>query len=199
MLRLPPRRSASHPAGLLAQARDDPGAFAAFYEAHAQQVLVYFTRRTMDVQIALDLMSETFAVALEECPKFRGTTPEQERGWLYAIAKSQLTHFLRDGDIDRRALQRLDLSPAQLTDPDIERIETLAGIAELAKRVNGALAGLPPDQQDAIRLRVVDELDYPAVASQLGISEQTARARVSRGLRALTRDLGPQAVAKEAT
>lgn len=199
MLRLPPRRSASHPASLLAQARNDPGAFGAFYEAHAQQVLVYFTRRTMDVQIALDLMSETFAVALEECPRFRGTTPEQERGWLYAIAKSQLAHFLRDGDIDRRALQRLDLSPAQLTDPDIERIESLSGIAELATRVNGALAGLPPEQRDAIRLRVVDELDYPAVASQLGISEQTARARVSRGLRALTREVAPKAVAKEAT
>ncbi len=162
-------------------------------------MLVYFTRRTMDVQIALDLMSETFAVALEQAPRFRGATPEQERGWLYAIAKSQLAHFLRDGDIDRRALQRLDLSPAHLTDPEIERVENLAGIAELATRVNGALAALPPEQRDAIRLRVVDELDYPAVASQLGVSEQTARARVSRGLRALARDVTPKAGAKEAT
>jgi RNA polymerase sigma-70 factor (ECF subfamily) len=36
-----------------------------------------------------------------------------------------------------------------------------------------------------VRLRVVDELGYAAIASRLGISEQTARARVSRGLRAL--------------
>lgn len=199
MLRLPPRRSASRPACLLAQAAEDPAAFDAFYKQHAQQVLVYFSGRTMDVQIALDLMSETFAVALEQCHRFRGATPEQERGWLYAIAKSQLLHFLRDGDIDRRALQRLDLSPAHLTDPEIERVEDLAGIAKLATRVNGALAGLPPEQRDAIRLRVIDELDYPAVASQLGVSEQTARARVSRGLRALARDVGPQAVAKGTT
>jgi DNA-directed RNA polymerase specialized sigma24 family protein len=36
-----------------------------------------------------------------------------------------------------------------------------------------------------VRLRVVDELDYPTVADRLGISEQAARARVSRGLRVL--------------
>ena len=36
-----------------------------------------------------------------------------------------------------------------------------------------------------MRLRVVDELGYPAIATRLGISEQAARARVSRGLRAL--------------
>jgi RNA polymerase sigma-70 factor (ECF subfamily) len=36
-----------------------------------------------------------------------------------------------------------------------------------------------------VRLRVVDELPYPDVAARLGISEQAARARVSRALRAL--------------
>ena len=49
----------------------------------------------------------------------------------------------------------------------------------------GALAELGPEQREAVRLRVVDELGYPAVAARLGVSEQTARARVSRGLRAL--------------
>jgi RNA polymerase sigma-70 factor (ECF subfamily) len=37
----------------------------------------------------------------------------------------------------------------------------------------------------AIELRIVRELPYPEVAAELGVSEQTARARVSRGLRAL--------------
>ena len=54
-----------------------------------------------------------------------------------------------------------------------------------ALRGPGALAELGPEQREAVRLRVVDELGYPAVAARLGVSEQTARARVSRGLRAL--------------
>ena len=40
-------------------------------------------------------------------------------------------------------------------------------------------------QREAVRLRVVDELEYDELAARLSISAQTARARVSRGLRAL--------------
>lgn len=187
-LRLPSRR-ASGSACLLSQAAADPAAFGVFYEQNAQQLLVFFSRRVLDVAVAFDLMSETFAVALEQCGKFRGSTPEEERGWLYAIARTQLARFWRDGRVERSALGRLGVEAAQLADPEIERVEQLAGIAELATRVNGGLAGLPPDQQAAIQMRVIDELDYPAVAARLGISEEAARARVSRGLRTLATEI----------
>jgi RNA polymerase sigma-70 factor (ECF subfamily) len=36
--------------------------------------------------------------------------------------------------------------------------------------------------QVAVQLRIVDELPYPDLARNLGITEQAARARVSRGL-----------------
>jgi RNA polymerase sigma-70 factor (ECF subfamily) len=51
------------------------------------------------------------------------------------------------------------------------------------------LASLGADQREALQLRVVDELPYIVVAQRLGVSEATARARVSRGLRALARAL----------
>lgn len=100
-----------------------------FYEQNAQQLLVFFSRRILDVAVAFDLMSETFAVALEQCGKFRGSTPEEERGWLYAIARTQLARFWRDGRVERSALGRLGVEAAQLADPEIERVEQLAGIA----------------------------------------------------------------------
>jgi DNA-directed RNA polymerase specialized sigma24 family protein len=42
---------------------------------------------------------------------------------------------------------------------------------------------------DALHLRVVQELDYAVVARRLGVTEATARARVSRGLRKLAESL----------
>jgi RNA polymerase sigma factor (sigma-70 family) len=48
------------------------------------------------------------------------------------------------------------------------------------------LGALSSRQQQALRLRVVEERPYEEVASLLGITEPTARARVARGLRALT-------------
>ena len=170
---------------LLAQSREDPEAFARFYDAYAERVLVFFTRRVFDVDVAFDLLSETFAMALERRRQFRGATAEEEQGWLFAIARSELSHYWRSGRVERNALARLGVPAPELTDPEIERIEDLAGLGELARPLADAMAALPSEQRRAVELRVVDECGYADVARRLGVSEQTARARVSRGLRAL--------------
>jgi RNA polymerase sigma-70 factor (ECF subfamily) len=54
------------------------------------------------------------------------------------------------------------------------------------------LARLSVEQRRALDLRIVQERSYAEVASDLGISELAARARVSRGLRALGRALDMQ-------
>jgi RNA polymerase sigma-70 factor (ECF subfamily) len=170
---------------MLACSREDPDAFAAFYDAYAERVLVYFTRRVLDVDVAFDLLSETFAKALERRAQFRGNSPEQEQGWLFSIARSELLHYWRDGNVERSALARLGVPVPGLTDPEIERIEDMAGLSEVAAPLADALASLPEEQRRAVELRVVEEHGYAEVARMLGITEQNARARVSRGLRAL--------------
>jgi RNA polymerase sigma-70 factor (ECF subfamily) len=177
---LPARR----PSCLLVRSREDPDAFAAFYDAYAERVLVYFTRRVLDVETALDLLSETFAIALERRAQFRGDSPEQEQGWLFSIARSELAHYWRDGHVERSALARVGVPVPGLSDPQIERIEDMAGLSEVAALAD-ALAALPFEHRRAVELRVVHEYGYAEVADELGISEQNARARVSRGLRAL--------------
>jgi RNA polymerase sigma-70 factor (ECF subfamily) len=49
------------------------------------------------------------------------------------------------------------------------------------------LEGLPEDQREAVRARVIDETDYAELALRLEISPTAARKRVSRGLAALRR------------
>jgi DNA-binding CsgD family transcriptional regulator len=61
----------------------------------------------------------------------------------------------------------------------------LAASGELRERLATALDGLVVEQRDVLRLRVVEGRPYSEVACELGISEQTARARTSRALRAL--------------
>ena len=170
---------------LLAQSRQDPDAFAAFYDAYAERVLVFFTRRVLDVDVAFDLLSEAFAKALERRGQFRGNSPEQEQGWLFSIARSELSHYWRAGEVERSALARLGVPVPGLTDPEIERIEDMAGLSEVTAPLADAMAALPRDQRRAVELRVVEECGYAEVAKVLGISEENARARVSRGLRAL--------------
>lgn len=174
-------------------AADDYLAFSEFYERHAETLLVYITRQVVDVEVAADLMSETFAVALEKCNQCRARSAGEEVGWLYGIARHQLTHYWRSGKVGKAALSRLGREPAKLTDPEIERVERLADLETLTGQIQIQLDALPPDQRRAIQLRVVEELDYPDVARELEVTEQVVRSRVSRGLRTLAERLGPSA------
>jgi len=163
----------------------DADAVADLYDVLSERVLVFFARRTYDGEVALDLTAETFARALEHRARFRGRTQHEATAWVWGIARNVLGDFFKRGRAERRALRRLGLEPPAVTDVEIERIEQLAGLDELRGAVAVALAGLAVEQREALRLRIVDELDYPAVARRLRISEATARARVSRGLRRL--------------
>ena len=91
--------------------------------------------------------------------------------------------------MERRALARLGLERPAAPDADLERLVELAELDGLRADVRRALPNLPEGRREALRLRVVEQLPYPEVAARLGVSEDAARARVSRGLRELARAL----------
>ncbi len=155
------------------------------YACHARRLVAFFARRTYDAEVAVELMAETFAAAVADRRSFRGDGDEAATAWLYAIARHRYGDWLRHAHVRRKALSRLGLEPPQLSDAELERIDELAGTAELRAQVADELDALSPEHRAALQLRVVEECSYEDVASRLGISEQTARARVSRGLRAL--------------
>ena len=165
-------------------ALDDAG-FSSLYGASAQDLVVFFARRTYDAEAAADLMAETFAKAYLGRRRFRGSTAEDARAWLFGIARRRFAMYVRRGNAERRALRRLGLERPPLVEGEYARIEELAGLDTMRETLAEHLRRLAPAQRAAVELRVVRELPYPAVADRLGISEQAARARVSRGLRAL--------------
>lgn len=158
---------------------------ARLYGRFGDDVLMFLLRRTADPDLALDLWSETFAQAIVSRRRYRGTTPEEEAGWLYGIARNQLRHFYRRGQARQRAMDRLGLERPTLA-PEVEaELLRRAGLDDVRRELAKAVAALTEDLRSAVLLRVVDELPYPDVAARLAISEQAARARVSRGLRQL--------------
>src|SRR3954451_16982088 len=77
----------------------------ALYERYHDELLLYLVRRTADVEVALDLWSETFAQAVAGRGKYRGGTEAEAAAWLYSIAKNQLARYLRRGYAERREMQ----------------------------------------------------------------------------------------------
>jgi RNA polymerase sigma-70 factor (ECF subfamily) len=178
---------------LLARSLDDVDAFADFYRAYYDAILAFLVRRVLDPEVAFDLLSETFAKALERRWQFRGNTKEQEQAWLYAIARTEVLHYWRSGNTERAAIRRFSIDTPTLNEAETERVEAMAGLSEIVGALADALLRLPDDQRVAVELRVVQERSYAEVAAALEISEPTARARVSRGLRALAREMSSSA------
>lgn len=155
------------------------------YDRNAAELLAFFSRRTFEPEVAVDLLAETFAVAFADRRQFRGADDEAAGAWLYGIARRRLTDFYRRGYAEQRALARLGVDRRPLSDEEYDRIEELAGSRALREAVAQALAGLPAQDREVLQLRVIEERSYHEIAVSFGITEQTARARVSRALRSL--------------
>jgi RNA polymerase sigma-70 factor (ECF subfamily) len=165
-------------ASLLKAARSDAGAFRELYERYAGRVHGYHLRRSGDPEAAHDLTAETFAQAWLVRARFRDEAGGTAGPWLFAIARNVLLASVRKRSLERSACERLGLAH-ELDRPPVEPDERwLDGLDE-------ALADLPPEQREAVELRVVDDLAYAEIGEALSISPGSARVRVHRGLRAL--------------
>jgi RNA polymerase sigma-70 factor, ECF subfamily len=82
--------------------------------------------------------------------------------------------------LERSACERLGVLFA------VDRADTTTEPSEVwLEGLDEAFASLAPNVQEAIRLRVVDDLSFEDVADLMGTSSGAARVRVHRGLAAL--------------
>jgi RNA polymerase sigma-70 factor (ECF subfamily) len=169
---------------LLLASRDEPDAFTELYRRHAEDLLRYFARRTLDPEAAAELTAETFAQAFASRTAYTDTGANGV-AWLYGVARHQLGRFFRNGRVASASRRKLGMPERSLPPEDYERIEDLIDFAPIKDALVEALETLSADQREALRLHVIRGLAYPEVARQLACSEDNARQRVSRGLRRL--------------
>lgn len=185
------------PATSLRLSVSDPDAFGVFYEHFFDTILAYLMRRVYDADTAVELTAETFAQAYLSRSRFRGRSSAEAEAWLYRIAQRKLSHFFRRSAVERRAMDRLKIQAPALGADRRARIEELADLDGLRAVLRRALLEISPEQGEAVRLRALEELSYAEIARRLEISEQAARARVSRGLKALANALTDSTTTKE--
>lgn len=161
----------------------DPAVFDAFYRSHAESLLRYFYRRTDDPDVAADLCAETFAAALTNSRQF-----DAQRGsaaaWLYGIARRQLAMYWRRRKVADRARKRLGIPQEPIDEESVQALRRTEDMLDGAAALD-ALDKLPVKLRRAVRLRVIDQLEYPEIAHQLNCAPGAARTRVSRGLHLL--------------
>lgn len=175
----------------------DPEDLKRLYERYGRNLLAFFQRRVQDPEIAVDLMSDTFTLALERRRQYRGSTDAELSGWLWTIAQSVLRAYERRDETARRHQSSLGRERRALTDREIERIEELASSAPLRAAVARSLDRLPEDQRIAVRMRVIEGVSYAEIARQLGLTASGTRAKVARAMQDLRGMLERQYAAEE--
>jgi RNA polymerase sigma-70 factor, ECF subfamily len=175
--------------GLLARARSgDEAAFLRLWRGLQPPLLRYL--RVFGCDDPDDVASETWFQVLRDLPKFSGDD-EDFRRWLFTVGR----HRAIDA---ARARTRHRVSPVAdgldvLADGQTVEDQVLDGMS--VRKAIAMLAGLSPDQAEAVALRVIAGLDTPAVASILGKSPGAVRVALHRGLRALAADPRVRALA----
>jgi RNA polymerase sigma-70 factor (ECF subfamily) len=163
-------------------ARQDPGQFAALYEANFELVYGYVARRVKSRAEIEDLTSETFRRALAGLPRY------ESRGapfsaWLLRIAANALIDRARRAKRREPAAVDLEVAPSEP-----ERLD-----AEARARLYRAVAGLLPDQRRVIELRFAEERSIAEIARALGRSEGAVKQLQLRALAALRKRIGEEA------
>jgi RNA polymerase sigma-70 factor (ECF subfamily) len=160
-------------------AQADHAAFATLYRRYLDPVYGYSFYLLGDHHDAEDATERTFMAALGAIGRYRdeGST---FRSWLFRIAHNQLANALRTRSRHRTA--SLDSVPEPATPNDPAR---LAGTADDARRLRGAVASLSEDRRQVVILRFVDGLSAREIGDVLGRSEGAVRVLQHRALREL--------------
>jgi RNA polymerase sigma factor (sigma-70 family) len=148
--------------------------FERLFAEHADPLFGFLVYRTGNRALAEDVLADAFERVLTARRGFdrrKGT----EKAWLYTIALNCLRDHIRRTAVEERALERIG---GASSGPD----RSLEG-AELRDQVGRLVAGLDPEEREAVALRYGAEMTVPEIAQLLEVPLTTAESRLYRALR----------------
>ncbi len=137
-----------------------------------------------------DLVQETLLEAHQGFAAFQGADEPEFVAWLRQIMARNVADFVRRYRSAARNVGREEASPdARIVD----RLQLLAGTLqsspshsaqrrEMGVVLADAMAELSPDHREVIRLRNLQDLDWPEIARRMDRSEEAARKLWTRAL-----------------
>ena len=159
---------------LIALADGNEAALDILYSRHSGRVLAYCLKRGMSSEQADDVLQIVFLQVYRKKhlydPKHKGLA------WIYVITRSELKDY-RNREI--KDFLEWDDSLSQSTEmaPTLESKDESAALLEELK----------PREQEILKLRYLDELEYDEIAERLNESTSNIRQIVSRSLKFLRR------------
>jgi len=193
-----PRPAAGDDAGdealMLAYAAGDAGAFDRLYARHRGGLYRYLLRHVSNAGLADELFQDVWMNAIRARASYVPTA--KFATWIYTLAHHRLVDHWRssgraridslDDDGDEATGALVDAIPGSRVDEPETRAESRAA----RRRIDAALAALPPAQRDAFLLHIESGLPLADIAALTGAGEETVKSRVRYAYAKLREALG---------
>lgn len=181
---MPPWDDGDRDADLQSACAGDEAAFARVYRSCQPALLRYVT--TLAGPEAEDVCAEAWAQACRDLATFRGGA-DDFRAWLARIARNRAI----DSHRARARRPAVPLPPEEMPETiSADGGEDAALVALSTADAIAAIAALPPDQAEAVMVRVVLGLDAARAGTVLGKRAGAVRTASYRGLKKLAENYG---------
>jgi RNA polymerase sigma-70 factor (ECF subfamily) len=162
----------------------DHAALMALYDRHGRLAFALAYRVLGDAQGAEEAVQDAFLQVWRRAETFDRERGFGGRAWLLAIVRNRAIDGIRRRS--GRARETTPLEDVEATTPTSAPGPWAEVSAALERdRVRAAVAELPREQQDAIRLAYFDGLSHGEIADRTGLPLGTVKGRVRLGLRKL--------------
>lgn len=168
------------------QQQEERLTFTEIVTLHQETVYRYLLRFTRNPQDAQDLFQDTFLRAHRAYAALPAAA--NIRAWLMRIAINLTKNYVRDRQRHRRVIVASDRTESLHGQSESETRLDTEGVMisrETAHTLLTTIDALPFHQRAALVQRQFEGLDYPTIASNLGCSQDSARAHVYQALRKL--------------
>ena len=160
----------------------DKPLFEQLFKAHFAPLCNFAAGYVQDADAAKDIAQKVFINLWET----RDSIDPQKsiQSYLFTSVKNRCLNFIRDQK--RYRSQVLDV---EIADIDLAFEEDDQGYAELETKINEALAALPEKCRLVFEMSRFQDKKYKDIAAELGISEKTVEAHMSKALKTLKEQL----------
>lgn len=169
---------------LVSRAQQDPEAFGQLYDLYYDRIFGYILHRTVDLDAAQDITSETFCKALKGLRTFQWRNLPFG-AWLFRIASHEIaTYYRKNGRVITVDIDVLESELPHTSRPDEEYLEAEAVLQQHTDflTVQKALQQLPVAYQEVIALRFFENKQLNEIALIVDKKESTVKSLLYRGL-----------------
>jgi len=165
----------------------DKDAFGELYERYAERIFNYIYYRTGNVHDAEDLTARVFQRAMNHIQNYidRGVPFS---AWLYRIAHNLVANWHRD----RSRKQEIPIDEAPILPSRGDHPETSLVRTEEQDALLRLIRRLPPERQNLLILKFVENLSNAEIGQIMGRSEGAVKSLYHRTLLSLRDEIGDQ-------